>query len=240
MRVLVGLVALAATALASCATSYKPEGLGGGFRTLELRPDVVRVTFTGNGYTTKETAQTYWLYRCAELAIEKGYAGFEVLSDMQFVWRRPADGDIDATTPHSRMAVMGRVQPAESPAEFAEAAGLDRSRHGDAQAGLAGERIRIAHGGGVIFVPSGGGAIYAPRLEGDVHLINRPFEVLPPKVFDAKELEAVLEPHVKADKCDVGNVCPHVHEYLFPRGKLQPGPPRPAAYAPSEMPEEKK
>src|SRR5205807_329950 len=81
-------VAMAAV-LCSCATKYEPSGLTGGFTSLELRPDVWRVSFSGNGHTTNETAQTYWLYRCAELALEKNYDGFEILSDMRFVARTP-------------------------------------------------------------------------------------------------------------------------------------------------------
>jgi hypothetical protein len=65
----------------------------GGLDAKELRPDVDRVSFQGNGFTTRESVQVYWLNRCAELAIEKGYAGFEVLSDMQFVMHHPSSDD---------------------------------------------------------------------------------------------------------------------------------------------------
>jgi hypothetical protein len=41
------------------------------------------------------------------------------------------------------------------------------------------------------------------------------------KVFNARELRDQLEPLVKAEKCGVGNVCPHGHEYLLPKGKLR-------------------
>src|ERR1700730_10406328 len=92
MRFTVLSVALAAAVLlASCAAPYAPEGLTGGCDNKELRADVLRVRFDGNGYTSKETAQTYWLYRAAELTLEKGYAGFEILSDMQFVRHLPVD-----------------------------------------------------------------------------------------------------------------------------------------------------
>jgi hypothetical protein len=30
---------------------------------------------------------------------------------------------------------------------------------------------------------------------------------------------AQLEPLIKGEKCG-GNICPHVHEYLLPKGKL--------------------
>src|SRR6476646_5378830 len=88
-------VAAVAVSLASCATPYAQQGFTGGFDVQELRPDVFRVSFQGNCYTTRETVQVYWLYRCAQLAIEKGFNGFEILSDMQFSMRRPPADDRD-------------------------------------------------------------------------------------------------------------------------------------------------
>ena len=60
-------LAAAAVSLASCATGYQQNSITGGFDTIELRPDVYRVSFQGNGFTTRETVQTYWLNRCAEI-----------------------------------------------------------------------------------------------------------------------------------------------------------------------------
>ena len=48
-----------------------------------------------------------------------------------------------------------------------------------------------------------------------------PVEAAPPRVFNAKTLIAQLEPIIKAEKCSLGNVCPHVHEYLLPKGTLR-------------------
>jgi hypothetical protein len=77
----------------------------------------------------------------------------------------------------------------------------------------------LAHGGAV-FVYSGGGAP-KPGIGGDVHFLAAPVESAPPKVFNAKALRAQLEPLIKAEKCDFGNVCPHVRDYLLPKGKLR-------------------
>ena len=75
------LLALAlACLLAGCATSYQSSGLTGGFRDFQIEGDVYRVAFSGNGNTTRETTQTYLLYRAAELTLEKGFDGFEILS----------------------------------------------------------------------------------------------------------------------------------------------------------------
>lgn len=78
--------------LAGCATGYHkltPLSLTGGFKEKDLGRNVWRVTFTANGYTTRETAQTFWLYRCSELALEKGFQGFEILSDIRLAQSVP-------------------------------------------------------------------------------------------------------------------------------------------------------
>ena len=115
------MMAAAAVALASCATPYADQGLLGGFDVKELRPDVFRVKFQGNGYTTRESIQVYWLYRCAELALEKGFAGFEILSDMHFVMQRPPLNDA-ARSPLSSTVASLRTRIPVSPDEVAEAA----------------------------------------------------------------------------------------------------------------------
>lgn len=75
------LTALATAGLLSaCATTYQSTGATGGFRDRHVAEDVYRVSFSGNGFATRETAQTYWLYRAAELTLEKGYQGFQILS----------------------------------------------------------------------------------------------------------------------------------------------------------------
>jgi|GEM_PF-1872802 len=80
--VLLGAVVL----LNGCATGYQKINaftISGGYKDSDLGRDVYRVGFGGNGYTTRETVQCFWLYRCAELALEKGYDGFEILSNIQ-------------------------------------------------------------------------------------------------------------------------------------------------------------
>jgi hypothetical protein len=217
MRRLLMIAAMAAS-LASCATPYADQGLLGGADVKELRPDVYRVKFQGNGYTSRESVQVYWLYRCAQLALEKGFVGFEILSDMQFVMRRPSrDDDLAGPALSSTIASL-RTRIPVSPDEAAEAAAW--RTQGDL-ASRSAEPVRMARGGGMVFFYGGGAAIPMPSIEGDVHFLSTPVESAPPKVFNAKALRDQLEPIVKADKCGVGNVCPHVHEYLLPKGKLR-------------------
>jgi hypothetical protein len=72
----------AAVLLGGCATEYQSSSLSGGFKDQHVAEDVYRVSFGANGYATRETAQTYWLYRASELTLEKGFQGFEVLSPL--------------------------------------------------------------------------------------------------------------------------------------------------------------
>jgi hypothetical protein len=211
------MIAAMAVSLASCATPYADQGLLGGADVKELRPDVFRVKFQGNGYTSRESVQVYWLYRCAELALEKGFQGFEILSDMQFVMQRPTRDEPPRHVLSSAVASL-RTRIPVSPDEAAEAAAW---RFGSDLASRSDQPIRMARGGGMVFFYGGGAAIPMPSIEGDVHFLSTPVESAPPKVFNAKALRDQLEPIVKADKCGVGNVCPHVHEYLLPKGKLR-------------------
>ena len=87
-------VTSAALLLAGCATGYKRMNafsISGGFTDKDLGKDVWRVEFSGNGYTTSETAQCFWLYRCAELTLEKGFDGFEILSDVRLTQTLPPE-----------------------------------------------------------------------------------------------------------------------------------------------------
>jgi hypothetical protein len=211
-------LAAVAVALAACATPYVQEGLVGGFDAKNLGQDVYRVRFAGNGYTSRETAQTYWLYRSAELALENGFTGFEILSDVPFVMRRPEFDDGPRQAPGSIVAASNSVHIPASPIELAGAS-VSPSGGKDTVGGEFGERIRVA-AVVPIFIPSGG-TVARPLIEADVHFIKRPVESTPPRVFNAKALKAALEPIVTAERCGMGNVCPHVHEYLLPKGKLQ-------------------
>jgi hypothetical protein len=209
------IMAAAAVILAACATPYVEEGLTGGFEVKDLGQDVYRVRFSGNGYTNRETVQTYWLYRSAELALEKDFTGFEILSDMRFVMQPPPPEDDPLQTSGPIVGTSPRI-PA-SPNELAGAP-TSAAGGGDAVAGRLGERVRVA-ATVPIFVYTGG--VSRPAIEGDIHFMRRPVESLPPKLFNAKALKVALEPIVRGEKCGFGNVCPHVHEYLLPKGKLR-------------------
>lgn len=158
-----------AVLLGGCATPYGEEGFTGGYDAKNLEGDIWRISFGGNGYSNPETVQSYWLYRCAELAIDKGFDGFEILSPIKLT---SADSESDD--------FGGKIVPAA-----------------------------------MIYVPMYMDSSPHPSLTADIRFIKKPITVELPKVFDARELKAALEPYVKGEKCDLGNVCPHVHSYLY-------------------------
>ena len=73
------LAALACVLLAACATGYGPKGRGGdGYSEEQVDARTYIVSFKGNGNTQSETVWSFWIYRCAELTKEKGYAAFSL------------------------------------------------------------------------------------------------------------------------------------------------------------------
>lgn len=74
-----------AAIVAACATStpYTPASTQSeyGFSEQKIEADRYRITFRGNSLTTRDTVETYLLYRAAELTVENGYDYFIVVSD---------------------------------------------------------------------------------------------------------------------------------------------------------------
>lgn len=68
----------AAFTLASCATGYHKTGITGGYSETQLAPDIFRVSFSGNGFSSKQRAQDLVLLRAAELTLNHGYSYFIV------------------------------------------------------------------------------------------------------------------------------------------------------------------
>ena len=72
------ITALLAMLLAACATPYQPSGMSGGFTETRLDSNVFRVTFKGNGYTSRERAEDMALLRSAELTLQYGFTHFAI------------------------------------------------------------------------------------------------------------------------------------------------------------------
>ena len=96
MRVFTRVAIATVILLSGCATSYQSSSLSGGFRDLHVAEDVYRISFSANGYASRETAQTYWLYRASELTLEKGFDGFEIISPISLGATQPASPFVNA------------------------------------------------------------------------------------------------------------------------------------------------
>jgi len=94
-------VAFAVTLGACSATSYQMQTQDEGYAEQEIRPNVWRVMFFGNKYTSVETVQTYWLYRCAELTSQQGFDGFEILSGVTLTQQQEAAEPVHLAAAHS-------------------------------------------------------------------------------------------------------------------------------------------
>ncbi len=71
-----GLLAL----LSACMTPYQPKGMTGGYTDQKLDENTYLVSFQGNGNTPSGVVAKYFLYRCAELTLERGYVYFELFA----------------------------------------------------------------------------------------------------------------------------------------------------------------
>jgi hypothetical protein len=82
---LAGLLAFL-TLVVSCTrcTPYQSKGLMGGYSDTKLAPDVIRVNFAGNAYTSGERAQDFTLLRAAQLTLTNGYKYFVVLDEQSY------------------------------------------------------------------------------------------------------------------------------------------------------------
>ena len=85
----IGVIAMAAVTLAACArpTAYKPaETPGGlGYSESEIGADQYRISFAGNGLTTRQIVDRYLLLRAAELTRDQGFDYFIVGRRQDFI-----------------------------------------------------------------------------------------------------------------------------------------------------------
>lgn len=64
-----------------CATPYQSNGFAGGYSETQLAPDVFRIHFRGNGYTSGERAQDFAMLRAADLCVQNGFDCFALLDE---------------------------------------------------------------------------------------------------------------------------------------------------------------
>lgn len=70
--------------LSGCATSYQPHGWTGGYSTTQLADNAFKVTFSGNGYTTRGRAVDFALLRSAEVTLEHGFNYFAIIDGQSY------------------------------------------------------------------------------------------------------------------------------------------------------------
>ncbi|MEA3286230.1 MAG: hypothetical protein U9Q77_02475 [Candidatus Marinimicrobia bacterium] len=70
--------------LGSCATSYGPQKLAGGYSEQNIDDITIQVTFEGNQYSTVDQIRTYLTYRCSELTLEHDFTHFMIIKDDSF------------------------------------------------------------------------------------------------------------------------------------------------------------
>ena len=68
----------------ACATSYGPRNALGGYEESDVGKDLIEVRFYGNQHTTADKTIQLLLYRCAELALERGFDSFVVIQDQSY------------------------------------------------------------------------------------------------------------------------------------------------------------
>jgi|CXWL01.1.fsa_nt_gi hypothetical protein len=79
-------VALAVGLLSACAAIYKPAPFWGasGYSSTDIDAKTVSVNYLTGATADAGTARDYALYRCAEIALERGFDGFVVLKGGAF------------------------------------------------------------------------------------------------------------------------------------------------------------
>jgi hypothetical protein len=85
--------------LTACTTSYGPSGFTGGYEERKVSDDAYIVSFYGNGNTSDQQVWNFWIYRCAELTLQKGYELFELQpSNEHAVKGQTIEGELVAFT----------------------------------------------------------------------------------------------------------------------------------------------
>jgi hypothetical protein len=84
--IVVLVLALTASLLSACAAIYKPAPFwgAGGYSSTDIDASTVQVNYLTGRTADAGTARDYALYRCAEIALERGFDGFVVLKGGAF------------------------------------------------------------------------------------------------------------------------------------------------------------
>jgi len=89
---------LLVAALFGCATPYQSMGFAGGYYSSPLSENTYEVHFSGNGWTSLATVQSYAAHRAEELCSEKGFTDYEILSGQHTTAQTSSGGGTTCTT----------------------------------------------------------------------------------------------------------------------------------------------
>jgi hypothetical protein len=89
---------VAALMVVSCASPYGQNTLIGGYKDTRIDDTHYQVRFDGNGNSSADRVWNFWIYRCAELTKQKGFAYFAL--------QRPADKTSGIQRAEARLAAF--------------------------------------------------------------------------------------------------------------------------------------
>jgi hypothetical protein len=195
--------------LAGCATAYQKRGFTGGYSETRIDDSHYIVYFDGNGKTSKDRVWSFWIYRCAQLTLEKGYTYFS-LAPVQSSMNKLTSFDTDEGG-HAYPAVL---------------IGDANGHVIDVHSGGGGGRV-----GGFVFIPGAVGTIVSWHSKAIVTMYG---ENVPQRTFvvRAQSILDMLGEYVKAGGSSVppdrtsitdaamyavgpDNVVVNVHQYLL-------------------------
>lgn len=159
-------VATAAGLLGACTTTYAPMGYAGGYRDTRVTDSSYVVEFSGNGNTSKEAVWNYWIYRCADLTQQKGFAYFSIEPKAG----RADAGDADAS--------------------------LRLARHDDADVSEWVELKGAGAGTTYVYVPGGGGTVTTWHSKATILMFKTATEPGARFSLDAKAVTEALKPFI--------------------------------------------
>jgi len=189
----------------------------GGYLSNRLDANHWYVQYDGNGNTPSEQVWAYWIYRCAEVMRQSGYAYFALLPA---TWKPSADPKAAVPAPAAWLADL----PAKAVARPAvwKAGGelpLVQARSG---------------GGGFIYIPGGTYTIRTWHTKGVVAMFNAPAQPEAMLVLNAQSVMDDLAPYVREHEphpIDRDLMVGHALRWVSDTGAVLPLMPPPAAPA---------
>jgi hypothetical protein len=220
-RILAACIAAAcvSASIAGCASPYGQNTLFGGYSSKRLDATHWLVQYDGNGVTQREQVWAYWVYRCAEVTKQNGYAYFAMLP---VTWTPPVAPPAAASAAHAAWNVAPRDGWQARPAVW--------------RLGADPGHVQVRGGGyTTIYIP--GGTVRTWHTKGVVSMFNAPVAPDALLVMDAQSVLDDLAPYVQGkDKHPIDRdvLVEHSLRWVSDTGAVLPmmTPPTAAASAP--------